>query len=53
MLLGFGADQIKLVAGAVDQDDPGPPVLLVAGFGLVEGGGDHFGQVVLQRIRFS
>lgn len=37
---GFGLDQVELVAGAVDQDDPVAPVLRVAGFGLGESGGD-------------
>jgi hypothetical protein len=44
--LGFGADQVKLVLGPVDQDHPGPVVLRVAGFGLVERGGDRVGGVV-------
>jgi hypothetical protein len=35
----------KLVLGPVDQDDPGPQVLRVAGPGLAEGGGDHLGRV--------
>jgi hypothetical protein len=42
----LGADQVQLVLGPVDQDDPGPPVLRVAGPGLVERGGDHLGRVL-------
>ena len=38
---GLGADEAQLVVGAVDEDDPGPQVLRVAGPGLVERGGDH------------
>ena len=38
---GLGADEVQLVLGAVDQDDPGPQVAGVAGLGLVERGGDH------------
>lgn len=38
---GFRADQVQLVIGAVDQDDPGPQVSGVAGLGLAERGGDH------------
>lgn len=33
---GFCLDQVELVAGAVDQDDPVAPVFGVAGFCLVE-----------------
>src|SRR5215471_6391888 len=36
--LGFGAYQVELVLGAVNQDDPGALVGRVAGLGLVEGG---------------
>lgn len=39
--VGFGSDQIQLVAGAVDQDDPVAQMVPVAGFGLVKCGGDH------------
>jgi hypothetical protein len=46
---GFGADQVELVLGAVDQDHPGALVLRVAGSGLVEGGRDHAGGVVRDR----
>jgi hypothetical protein len=42
---GLGADQVQLVLGSVDQDDPGPQVLRVAGLGLVERGGDHLAGV--------
>ena len=42
---GLGADQVQLVLGPVDQDDPGPQVAGVAGLGLVERGGDHLGGV--------
>jgi hypothetical protein len=49
---GFGTDQLKLVAGAVDQHDPGAAVGGVTLGGLVEdrrddllaGGGDRAGQ---------
>src|SRR6266540_3252703 len=49
---GFGADEVELVAGAVDQHDPGAPVGRVTLGGLVEhgrddllaGGGDRAGQ---------
>jgi hypothetical protein len=49
---GFGADLIELVAGAVNQHDPGAAVGRVTLFGLVEhlgddllaGGGDRAGQ---------
>jgi len=49
---GFGADQVELVAGAVDQHDPGAAVGGVTLVGLVEhladhllaGGGDRAGQ---------
>jgi hypothetical protein len=34
---GLGADQVQLVLGAVDQDDPGAPVAGVTGPGLVVG----------------
>ena len=43
---GLGADQVKLVAGPVDQHHPPPPVGRVAGFGLAEGGGDDLGRVM-------
>jgi hypothetical protein len=43
---GLGADQVQLVLGAVDQDDPGPQVAGVAGLGLVERGGDHVGGIL-------
>jgi hypothetical protein len=43
---GLGADQVQLVLGAVDQDDPGPQLAGVAGLGLVEHGGDHRGLVL-------
>ncbi|WP_158706472.1 hypothetical protein [Streptomyces capuensis] len=33
---GFGLDKVELVAGAVDQDDPGATVVGVAGLGVVE-----------------
>jgi hypothetical protein len=40
----LGLDQLPLVGGAVNQYYPGPVVLGVAGFGLVErGGDDRFG----------
>jgi hypothetical protein len=42
---GLCADQLQLVLGAVDQDDPGAQVAGVAGLGLVERGGDHLGGV--------
>jgi hypothetical protein len=43
---GLGADQAELVLGPVDQDHPRPPAGRVAGFGLVERGGDHLGRIV-------
>ena len=43
---GLGADQVQLVLGPVDQDDPGPQVAGVAGPGLAERGGDHLGRVL-------
>ena len=43
---GLGADQVQLVLGPVDQDDPGPQVLRVAGLCLAERAGDHLGGVV-------
>lgn len=46
---GLGADQVKLVLCPVDQDHPGPPAARVAGFGLVEGGGDHLGRIMFHR----
>ena len=46
---GFGADQVQLVLGAVDQDHPCPVVLRVAGLGLAERGGDHAGRAVSHR----
>jgi len=46
---GLGADQVKLVLGSVDRDDPEPPAGRVAGVGLVEGGGDHLGRIVFHR----
>lgn len=39
--VGFGSDQLRLVAGAVDQHHPVAQMVPVAGFGLVECGGDH------------
>jgi len=42
---GLGADQVQLVLGPVDEDDPGPQVSGVAGLGLAERGGDHLGGV--------
>ena len=42
---GLGADQVQLVLGPVDQDDPGPQVSGIAGLCLVERGGDHLGRV--------
>jgi len=47
--LGFGADQIQLVLGAVDQDHPRPLVVRVAGVSFAERGGDHAGGVVFDR----
>jgi hypothetical protein len=38
---GLGADQIELVAGAVDQHGPGAGVGGIAGLGVVEDLGDH------------
>jgi hypothetical protein len=46
---GLCADQLQLVLGAVDQDDPGAQVAGVAGLGLVERGGDHLGGVAPYR----
>jgi hypothetical protein len=43
---GLGADQVQLVLSPVDQDNPGPQVLRVAGLCLAERGGDHLGGVV-------
>lgn len=37
---GFVLDQVELVAGAVDEHDPVPQMLRVAGCGLGEGAGD-------------
>jgi hypothetical protein len=42
---GLAADQVQLVLGPVDQDDPGPQVSGVAGLGFVERGGDHLAGV--------
>ena len=47
--LGFGADQVQLVPGAVDKDHPGPMVLRVVALSLVECGCDHVGGVVFHR----
>lgn len=44
---GFGLDQVELMAGAVDQDDPVAPVFGIPGFGLVESGGDDLLGAVL------
>ncbi|MER5927650.1 hypothetical protein ABT132_47670 [Streptomyces mirabilis] len=38
--VGFGVDEVELVAAAVDEHHPGADVAGVAGLGLVEGGGD-------------
>jgi len=38
--VGLGLDQIDLVVGAVDEHEPVPRVMPVAGLGLVEGSGD-------------
>jgi hypothetical protein len=46
---GLGADQVKLVLGPVDQDDPRAPAGRIAGFGLAERGGDHLGRIVFHR----
>ena len=46
---GLGGDGLDLGVVAVDQDRPFPPVLRVAAFGLVEGGGDDGGDVVGDR----
>ena len=43
---GLSADEVQLVLGPVDEDDPGPRVERVAGPGLVERGGDHVGGVL-------
>jgi hypothetical protein len=40
-LVGFGLDQLELVAGAVDQHHPVAQMVPVTGLGLVERGGDH------------
>jgi hypothetical protein len=47
--VGFLAEAFQLVVGAVDQDDPAAQVAGVAGFGVVEHGGDHGRDGVLQR----
>jgi signal transduction histidine kinase len=41
------------VLGPVDQHYPFPPVLRVACFGLVEGGGDYLGRIVAGRRALS
>jgi hypothetical protein len=46
---GLGADQVQLVLGPVNQDDPGPQAAGVAGPGLVERGRDHLAGVAAHR----
>ena len=46
---GLGADQVQLVLGPVNQDDPGPQVAGVAGLSLAERGGDHLAGVAAYR----